>query len=316
MVSTVEVRAAARAPSGRPVRHRVEPGHPGGKGYGWGLLFSSPYLVHIVVLLAWPVIGSLYFAFTDYNLIAAPSFVGFDNFTQMWRDSEFWASLRNTAYFAVIYVPAQTVFALLLAVALNRAMRGIGLLRALYFLPVISSWVVVAFVADSVFNPTFGVANTMLEWVGLPAQKWLQDPDLVIPTLAVIAVWKGVGYMMVIYLAGLQAIPPELYEAATVNGANAWQKLRHVTVPALSGTTFLVLVLSTITTLQAFEQVYVLTNGGPNGASELTVLYLYQQGFEFFHMGYASAISWVLCLLIVLLTVIQFRLQKRWVHYA
>lgn len=285
--------------------------------YSWGMLFASPYLVHLVALTGWPIAASLYLAFTDYDLVNSPSFSGLDNFRRLAGDEEFWNSLGHTAYFAVMYVPLQTLLALLLAVALNRVVRGIGFVRALYFIPVISSWVVVAFVADTVFNPTFGVANTLLDWFGLPAQKWLADPDLVIPTLALIAVWKGVGYMMVIFLAGLQSIPEERYEAARVDGANGWQRLRHVTIPGVSGTTFLVLILSTITTLQAFEQVYVLTEGGgPNGASEFTVLYLYRQGFQFFQMGYASAIAWVLCCLILVLTIVQLRLQRKWVHYA
>ncbi|MBB5788574.1 carbohydrate ABC transporter permease [Jiangella mangrovi] len=283
--------------------------------FGWGLLFASPYLLHIVALLAWPIAASLYLALTDYDLVRSPSFIGLENFERLLHDDAFWASLGHTAYFAILYVPAQTVLALLLAVALNRTLRGMGFIRALYFIPVISSWVVVAFVADSLFNPTFGAANAILDVFGLPAQKWLQDSALVIPTLAAVAVWKGVGYMMVIFLAGLQAIPPERYEAAQVDGANGWQRLRHVTMPGVSGTTFLVVILSTITTLQAFEQVYVMTEGGPNGASELTVLYLFRQGFQFFHMGYASAIAWVLCLLILLLTLAQLWLQRRWVHY-
>lgn len=311
------------------IRERVDParraslpaaiGKRGRPWFGqraWATLFAFPYLAHLAVLTAWPVLALAYLSFTDYDTVSAPSWVGLENFQRLLGDELFWETLLNTGYFAVLYVPAQTVLALLLAVALNQRLRWISFLRGAYFVPVISSWVVVAYVADAVFNPQFGMANTMLGWSGLPEQVWLQSPALVIPTLALVAVWKGAGYMMVLFLAGLQNIPEERYEAAEIDGASAWQRLRHITLPGVSATTFLVLVLSTITTLQAFEQVFVMTNGGPNQASELTVLFMYRQGFEFFHMGYAAAVAWVLFALIMVLTLVQLRLQRRWVHYA
>ncbi|MFD5226564.1 carbohydrate ABC transporter permease [Microbacterium sp. NPDC058342] len=286
------------------------------RGMGWGLLFASPYLLHLIALTAWPLLASLAFAFTSYDMVNAPRWVGVDNFVRLANDPMFWRTLGNTAYFAVLFVPLQTGLALLLAIALNQKLKGMALLRGAYFVPVISSWVVVAFVADAIFNARFGVANQLLQWLGLPRQDWLQDPNLVIPVLVSVAVWKGVGYMAVLFLAGLQSIPEEQYEAATLDGANAAQRLRHITLPWISGTTFLVLILTIIQTLQSFDQVFVMTDGGPNGASELSVLYLYRQGFEYFQMGYASAIAWVLLALIMLLTLVQFRLQKKWVHYA
>jgi multiple sugar transport system permease protein len=208
------------------------------------------------------------------------------------------------------------VLALVLAVGLNQKLRFMPFIRGAYFVPVVSSWVVIAYVADAVLNPRTGSANTVLGWFGIDPQTWLHDSRLVIPTLAGIAVWKGVGYMMVLFLGALQAIPQEQYDAAAIDGAGGWSRFRHITVPWVSGTTVLVLVLSTITTLQAFEQVWVLTGGGPGGASELTVLYMYRQGFEYFQMGYAAAIAWVLFAVILTLTLIQLRLQKKWVHYA
>lgn len=282
----------------------------------WATLFASPYLLHLVALTAWPVLALAYLSFTDYDTMSAPSWIGLENFRRLLGDDVFLKSLLNTFYFAVLFVPAQTFLALLLAVALNRRIRFIAFFRGAYFVPVISSWVVIAYVADAVFNPKFGMANTILGWFGAEGEVWLQSPVLVIPTLAAVAVWKGVGSMMVLFLAGLQSIPKELYEAAAVDGGTAWQRFRHVTLPGVSGTTFLVLILSTITTLQAFEQVFVMTNGGPSEASELTVLYMYRQGFEYFHMGYAAAIAWVLFALTMVLTLFQLRMQKRWVHYA
>lgn len=275
-----------------------------------------PYLVHLALLGLWPIAASLFLAFTDYDLVGTPGWVGLENFTRLLRDTEFWASLGHTAYFAVLFVPTQTALALALAIGLNRRVRGVRWIRVAFFVPVISSWVVIAYVADTVLNPQFGLANTALGSLGLPEQQWLQSPALVIPTLAAVAVWKGVGYMMVLFLAGLQSIPDELYEAAEIDGAGPWYRFRHVTLPLISPTTFLVLILSTIATLQAFEQIFVMTDGGPGGRSEVTVLYLYRQGFEYFQMGYASAIAWVLFVLVLLLTIVQIRLQKRWVHYA
>ncbi|MFF4772628.1 carbohydrate ABC transporter permease [Microtetraspora fusca] len=282
----------------------------------WAIGFASPYLLHLVALAAWPLLASLWFSMTDYDLVSSPKFIGFDNFVRMFNDGLFWRTLGNTAYFAVLFVPTQTALALGLAIALNQRLRGMALFRAAYFVPVVSSWVVVAYVADAVFNPQTGLANQVLDFFGLPAENWLQDPALVIPTLAAVAVWKGVGYMMVLFLAGLQAIPEERYEAAKIDGASAWNRFRYITLPGISGTTFLVLVLTSIETLQSFEQVFVMTDGGPHGASELTVLHLYRQGFQFFQMGYASAIAWVLFVLVLALTLVQFRLQRRWVHYA
>ncbi|MBC9715142.1 sugar ABC transporter permease [Streptomyces sp. TRM66268-LWL] len=306
-----------------PKVHPPKPSRPGGAKRTarrverrWALLFATPYLAHLVLLTAWPVLALAYLGFTDYDTVSSPRWTGLDNYTRLLRDEAFWTSLLNTGYFALIFVPLQTVLALALAVGLNQKLRAMPLLRGAYFVPVVSSWVVMAYVADAVFNPRLGSANAVLGWFAIDPLNWLDSPVLVIPTLALIAVWKGAGYMMVLFLAALQAIPQERYEAARVDGAGAWGRFRHITVPGVSGTTFLVLVLSTITTLQAFEQVFVMTGGGPGDASELTVLYMYRQGFEYFHMGYAAAIAWVLFAVILLLTLVQLRLQKRWVHYA
>lgn len=282
----------------------------------WAVLFASPYFAHLALLTAWPVLALAYLGFTDYDTVSSPNWIGLDNYSRLLQDEAFWKSLLNTGYFAIIFVPLQTVIALALAVGLNQKLRCVPLLRGAYFVPVVSSWVVMAYVADAVFNPRLGSANVVLDWFGVDPLNWLDSPVLVIPTLALIAVWKGAGYMMVLFLAALQAIPQERYEAARVDGAGAWGRFRHITVPGVSGTTFLVLVLSTITTLQAFEQVFVMTGGGPGDSSELTVLYMYRQGFEYFQMGYAAAIAWVLFAVILVLTLIQLRFQKRWVHYA
>ncbi|MFB7816693.1 carbohydrate ABC transporter permease [Paenibacillus chitinolyticus] len=288
----------------------------------WGLLLVSPYLLHFIVFVAGPLIASLYFSFSQYDMMNPPKWTGLDNYGRLFGDTLFWKSLWNTLYFAILFVPAQTILALVLAVVLNQKLKGLKLFRMAHFIPVISSWTVILYVSDAIFNPRFGFANSILASLGLDPQRWLQDGKLVIPLLVLIAVWKGIGYIMVIYLAGLQSVPQDLYEAAEIDGAGTLRKFVSITFPLISSTTFLVVILSTISTFQAFEQVYVLTGGGdissaggPNNSSLVLMLYLYREGFTFMRMGYASAIAWVLFMILFTLTLIQMKVQKKWVHY-
>ncbi|WP_372635317.1 carbohydrate ABC transporter permease [Cohnella sp.] len=297
---------------------RVKPNREG----GWGLLMVSPYLLHFIVFVAGPLVASLYFSLSDYDMLNPPRWQGFGNYERLVGDPLFWKSLGNTLYFAVLFVPLQTFLALLLALALNQRLKGLKLFRMAHFIPVISSWTVILYVADAIFNPRFGMANEWLTRVGLQPQNWLQDERLAIPLLVFIAVWKGIGYIMVIYLAGLQNVPNDLYEAAEIDGAGAFRKFRFVTVPMISPTTFLVVVMSTITTFQAFEQIFVMTGrgdfasaGSPNNSTLVLMLHLYREGFTFMRMGYASALAWVLFIVLFLLTMAQMKVQKKWVHY-
>ncbi|MFY4773603.1 carbohydrate ABC transporter permease [Metabacillus sp. RGM 3146] len=288
----------------------------------WGLLMVSPYLLHFI-FIAITFAASLYFSFTHYDLLNPPEFAGTENYEKMIHEPLFWKAFWNTIYFSLLFVPCQTILALILASALNQQLKGIKLFRMAHFLPVISSWAVINYVADAIFNPKFGLANNFLVQLGLPAQKWLNDEKMVIPLLVAVAVWKGVGYMMVIFLAGLQNISNELYEAADIDGAGTFRKFTKITMPLISGTTFLVLILSTISTFQAFEQIYVMTGGtydisqmgGPNNASMVLMLYLYREGFSFLNMGYASAIAWSLFIILLVLTGVQMLVQKKWVFY-
>ncbi|MCD5322841.1 MULTISPECIES: carbohydrate ABC transporter permease [Pontibacillus] len=289
----------------------------------WGFLMVSPYLLQFLVFLLFPLVASLYFSFSKYDMLNPPEWIGIENYTTLVQDPVFHKALWNTLYFTLLFVPAQTILALLLAVALNQSLKGLKFFRIAHFIPVICSWTVVLYVADAILNPRFGLANTILLKLGEKPQQWLSDEALIIPVLVAVAVWKGVGYMMIIFLAGLQNVPEDLYEAAEIEGAGIWKKFRHVTVPLISGTTFLVLVLTTITTFQSFEQIYVMTShlgdvtsaGGPNNASMVLMLYLFQQGFSFLKMGYASAIAWVLFIILFGITMIQLKLQNKWVYY-
>lgn len=288
----------------------------------WGLIMVSPYLFHLV-FIAITFFTSFYFSFTEYDLLTTPEFTGLRNYEKLIYEPLFWKSFWNTVYFTVLFVPLQAIIALVLAAALNQKLKGLKLFRMSHFIPVISSWAVINFVADAIFNPRFGLANEILKNFGFPAQQWLNDETIVIPLLVFIAVWKGVGYMMIIFLAGLQNIPGELYEAADIDGAGVIKKFFKITMPLISGTTFLVLILSTISTFQSFEQIYVMTGGvhdvgqmgGPNNASLVLMLYLYREGFSFLNMGYASAIAWVLFIVLLMFTMIQVAMQKKWVYY-
>jgi multiple sugar transport system permease protein len=289
----------------------------------WGLLMVSPYLIHFVVFILFTLIASLYFSLSNYDMLNPPKWVGLENYEKLVHDDIFWKSLWNTVYFAILFVPVQTILGLILAVALNQKLKGLKFFRMAHFVPVISSWTVILYVSDAIFNPRFGMANNLLLKLGLDPQMWLQDEHLVIPLLVLVAVWKGVGYIMIIFLSGLQNVPQNLYEAAEIDGAGVFRKFRNITMPMISGTTFLVLILSTITTFQAFEQIYVMTGGGsdisqaggPNNASMVLMLFLYRQGFSFLHMGYASAVAWVMFAILFVFTIIQVTLQKKWVHY-
>ncbi|SFS96619.1 sugar ABC transporter permease [Paenibacillus sp. 453mf] len=288
----------------------------------WGLLMVSPYLIHFIVFVAGPLLVSLYFSFSDYDMLTPPQWIGTENYNKLFNEPLFWKSLWNTIYFAILFVPLQTILALVLAVMLNQKLKGLKWFRMAHFIPVISSWTVILYVADAIFNPRFGFANSLLVKWGLEPQQWLNSENWVIPLLVIIAVWKGIGYIMVLFLAGLQNVPNELYEAAEMDGAGTLRKFRSITVPLISPTTFLVIILSTISTFQAFEQIYVMTGGGdiaaaggPRDSSLVLMLYLYREGFSFLHMGYASAIAWVLFVILFSLTLVQMKLQNRWVHY-
>ncbi|UOQ47650.1 sugar ABC transporter permease [Gracilibacillus caseinilyticus] len=289
----------------------------------WGLLLVSPYLIQFIMFVIAPLIASLYFSFSQYDMLNAPQWIGLENYEKLFNEPLFYKSLWNTLYFAILFVPAQAFLALLLAVALNQKIKALKLYRMAHFIPVISSWTVVMYVVDAIFNPRFGLANSFLIKLELEPQKWLNDEQQVIPLLVLVAVWKGIGYIMIIYLSGLQNVPNELYEAAEMDGASSIKKFKSITLPSISPTTFLVIVLSTITTFQAFEQIYVMTGGaadisaagGPNNASLVLMLYLYREGFSFLHMGYASAIAWILFIILFILTLLQLWGQKRWVHY-
>lgn len=285
-------------------------------------LFLLPSFAGFLAFTALPVLAALGLSFVRWSLLRPPSFVGVSNYTHLLtRDPIFRKVFWNTAYFIVTIVPLQLMFGLALAVALNRALRGLTLYRLIYFMPVVTNIVAVALIFQLMFNRDFGIISApfwkLAEVTGLPIAPpdWLNSTFWAKPAVVILTLWKNTGFTMVIYLAGLQAIPEELYDAAKVDGAGGWQRFRYVTVPMVSPTTFFLLVIQMIGAFQLFSEPYVMTRGGPAQATLTIVYYIYQNAFEFGRMGKASAIAWVLFAFIFLFTFIQTRLQQRWVHY-
>lgn len=281
----------------------------------WALFFMTPSALGFLVFTLLPVLASLGLSFVKWNLVASPQWIGFDNYTRAFHDGMFWHVLRNTAVYTLGTVPTTIALSLVLALALNRKMRGVTLFRDLYYLPVVAPLVAVAMVWRWLYNKDFGIINYLLSLVGIPAVPWLTSTQWALPAVIILSVWMSLGYGMVLYLAGLQGIPQHLYDAAAVDGANSWQRFRHITIPMLSTTTFFVLVTSVIGSFQVFGQVYIMTRGGPANATSTIVYYIYQNAFESFRMGYASALSWLLFAVIFLFTLIQFRAQRERAYY-
>ncbi len=274
------------------------------------LVFLSPWLVSFVLFGVYPLLFSLLVSFTDYNpLRGSMAWLGFANYLKALRDPLFWQSLKVTLIFVAGTIPFTTSLALGLALLLNRPLRGRGILRASFFLPTVVSLVVVSLIFKQVYSP-FGLLNAFLGVLGLSGRSWLQDPMTALPAVMAMDVWAAIGYYMVIYLAGLQTIPAELYEAASLDGATGWRSHLHVTLPLLLPTTLFVVVINTIRSLQVFIEVFVMTRGGPLDATLTTVYYLYDQGFRYFSMGYASAIAYLLFVVILIFALLQSRLLR------
>jgi len=281
----------------------------------WALLFLAPSLIGFLAFTAFPVLSALLLSLARWDLISAPEFVGLGNYIQAAKDPLFWRVLLNTVYYTVATVPLGIIVSLAFAVILNEPIRGRLGLRAIYFMPVISSTVAVAMVWRWIYNPDFGMLNFLLSRLHLPTPGWLTSTTWAMPAIIMMSVWKDLGYGVVIFLAGLQAIPHHLYDAAAVDGASRWQQFWRITLPLLTPTTFFATVVYSINSFQVFGQVYMMTQGGPNYATSTMVYYVYQNAFQFFKMGYASALAWILFAFIFVFTLIQVRYQRTWVHY-
>ena len=279
-------------------------------------LFLLPSLVLFAVFTALPVISAFLISFTSWDLFNPPRWAFLANYIALWNDPIFRQVLGNTGYYVAFAVPLQMLLGLLCALGLNRGVPGQAFFRVVYFLPVVTSTVAAGLVWAWLFNSNFGLINMGLSLLGVnDLPKWLVSSRWAMPAVIAVSVWQGLGYAMVLFLAGLQNIRKDLYEAAALDGATGWSRFWHITLPLLSPMTFFVLIISIIGSFQVFELVYVMTKAGPSNATNTLVFFIYQNGFMFYQMGIASAGAMVLFLIVLVLTLVQYRLQDRWVHY-
>ena len=284
-------------------------------------LFLLPNIAGFLVFSFGPVIAAAWISLLDWNLLNPPQWVGIANYARLLTDGEFWSSLRATVVYTLGIVPLSIIPALILAVLLNQPIRGRTIYRAIFFLPVVSSLIAVSLLWRWLYNPSFGLLNYLLNGLfgmlglSITAPEWLQSRTWAMPAIILMSTWKNMGYNMVLYLAGLQGIPRSLYEAAELDGAGRWQRFRHITIPLLTPSTFFVIIITLIGSFQVFDQAYIMTAGGPARSTVTTVYFIYANAFERYQMGYASAVAWVLFLIIMTFTIIQWRYQSRWVFY-
>jgi multiple sugar transport system permease protein len=282
----------------------------------WFYVFISPWLIGFVLWTAGPMVASVILSFTRYEIVLPPQWIGFDNFVTMFtKDPLFWKALKVTLHYTILSVPLSVVFAVLIALLLNQRLPGLSVWRTVYYLPSITSGVAVALMWSWVFHPNFGLVNSVL-WMLFKIQgpKWLLDEAWVIPTFVIMGLW-GFGGPMLIYLAAMQGIPTELYESAELDGANILQKIRHITIPLITPVIFFNMVMNIIGSFQVFTNAFIITAGGPNYASYFYLLHLYSNGFQYFRMGYASALALVLFVIIMVCTYVAFRTSRYWVYY-
>ncbi len=315
-MTTTLLPAEARASEPRlaPVRRR-----PGRSRIRYGLTvlaFLLPSAIPLAAFVVVPMVSAAWVSLHEWNLLAPPQFVGLDNYAKLLSDPETGDIFLHTLFYIAGYLPLVYIGGLVLALALNTRLRGRSVLRGIYFLPVVSSWIVVALVWRWLLNPSSGAVNTALGWFGIEGPGWWADPAWAMPSIIIASSWKDLGFVMVILLAGLQAIDPELLDAARVDGAGWWRRLFSVVLPLLSPSTFFVVVISLINGFQVFDQVYAMTGGGPGGATQVVVQQIYDLTFRYGAAGEASALSWLLFVVVLGVTVVQIVGQKRWVTYG
>lgn len=277
----------------------------------WPAVFLAPALIGFGVFTAYPTVASLVISFADWDLLTPIKWVGWRNYVELVQDPTAIKVFVNTVIFTVVTVPTLLIVPFFLAVALNQKIRFVRFFRAAFFLPVISSMVAMSMVWQWMYNADFGLVNWFLSLFGVDGPSWLSDSHWALVSVVLTSIWKSLGFNMVLFLAGLQGIPDYYYEAAELDGAGWWQRTRSITIPQLAPTTLLVSVMTVISSFQVFDQVVIMTDGGPNHSSSVLVHYIYQEAFKFFQMGYASALGWGLTIFVLLLTLIQFGINRR-----
>lgn len=279
-------------------------------------LFVIPALIPLIVFWIYPILRSIYISFTDWDYMSPTyQFVFLDNFKALFKDQRFYDALWNTVVFTLGTLIPTIVLGLLLALLLQKSFKGSGLIKFILFSPWITPTVAVSIVWTWIYEPNNGIANAILKFFGLPGLQWIKSSQTAMLAVIVVTVWKSLGYAMIFYLSALEKVPKELYEASGMDGAKSWQRFCDVTIPCISPTTFFLMIITMVNSLQAYDQIQILTQGGPSGSTR-TLLYMYYQlGFEEFNMGQATAVAIVLILITVLLSVVQFTGSKKWVHY-
>lgn len=279
-----------------------------------GLLYIAPWLIGFLIFIVYPFIWSIQLSFMEWKGIGIPTYIGFENYITLFTDDEpFLISIRNTLVYTAVHVPGVMILAFLVALLLNENARFMPLFRTLFYLPSVTSGVATVVLWVWILHPT-GLLNRTLALVGIPGPNWFGSTTWALPGLILMSLWN-IGGDMVIYLAGLQGVPQQLYDAAEIDGANAWQRVRYVTLPMMTPSIFLTLILGIIGSFQVFTAALVATEGGPGYATLFVLLHIYYNAFRYFRMGYASALGWVLFVIIMVFTIIQFWLANRWVYY-
>ena len=280
----------------------------------WAYLFLSPWILGFLIFLAGPMIASLYFSFTEYKVVKPPVWLGLANYTRMFGDDLFYHSLKVTVMYTFLSVPLSIVVGLLVAVLLNQDVKLSGLFRTIFYLPSVISGVAIAIVFSWIFNFRFGILNYFLSLVGIEGPNWLGHPRWTLWAFVLMSLW-GVGGNIVIFLAALQGVPSVLYEAAEIDGASKWRCFWRITLPMISPAILFVLIMGVICTFQTFTQAYIMTGGGPAHSTLFYLLYLYRNAFNWFEMGYASALAWVLFIIMLILTLVMLKTSSQWVYY-
>ncbi len=280
-----------------------------------GYLFISPWLIGLLAFIAGPMLASFFISFTRWNIVGDPTWVGIANYQRiLTNDPDFVQALKVTFKYAIIYLPLVTIVGLAMALALNAKLKGVSVFRTMFYRPSVVPGIAATLVWVWILNPRFGLLNTVLAWFGINGPNWFGDPNTALLGIVMISVW-GVGGSAIIYLAGLQNIPDHLYEAATVDGASNVQKFRHITIPMLTPVIFFQLIIALIGVFQTFTSSFVATQGGPLKATFFYMLYIYNKAWESLRMGYASALAWILFIIILVITLLVFRSSAMWVYY-
>jgi multiple sugar transport system permease protein len=274
-------------------------------------LLVSPYIIYVMIFVLFPVLFCFFLTFHKWNIIAPMHFIGADNYTRLIHDRLFWKAIGNTLKFLLLHIPLQLVVSLFLAQLLNQKIKAISFFRASFFMPVIVSGVVITILWQQLFGYDSGMINRALTVISISKQGWLVNPDIAIYSIAIMATWKNVGLYVILFLVGLQTVPPQYYEAAKLEGANRWQQFWHITLPMINPTIFLVVILSTIGGFSLFIEPYIMTGGGPLNQTLSAVLYIYKQAFQYYNMGYSATLGFFYAIMIMTVVILQKKFIER-----